>query len=369
VKNIVMIGTGLETHGGISTVVRTWREHGLFERFPVEYIATHRDGSALVKLGAAVNALLRFLWLVLTRPAAILHVHGASRASFWRKLPFMAIARAAGWRVVFHLHGGGFKRFYQKGCGPVGRRLVRWVLDGADAIVVVSERWGRWVREVTPNRSIVCIPNPVAFNAGANPVRGGALVVFCGRVEEGKGVYELLEATAAVARTIPEVRLEVAGDGETERLARRASELGIRAHVHLPGWIDAKRRDELLARATVFVLPSHAEGLPLAVLEAMSAGCAVVASSVGGIPDVITDGVDGILVPARDPKALAAALRRVLTDPATGTRLGSNARATVAAKYSPERAMERLENLYAGLGARRVPGPAATAARRLQEIS
>src|SRR5687767_15432227 len=155
-KRVVMIGTDPRTHGGISTVVRTWAEHGLFERWPVEYIATHRDGTKLEKLFAAMAGLLRFGWLILSQRAAILHVHGASRASFWRKLPFMALAHVAGWSVVFHLHGGGFKRFYQRGCGPIGRRLVRYCLDNAAAIVVVSERWARWVREVTPNRSITC---------------------------------------------------------------------------------------------------------------------------------------------------------------------------------------------------------------------
>lgn len=365
-KRVVMIGTDPSTRGGISAVVRTYREIGVFERWPVTYLSTHRDGGYLAKLATAVGALLRFGFLLLRHREGILHVHGASRASFWRKAPFMVLARAAGWPVVFHLHGGGFARFV-KSCGPRARALVRHFLDHAAAIVVVSDRWEAWMREATSNRNIVTIPNPVRFRPQAVAGRGGALIVFCGRCEEGKGVYELLEATASLVPLLPEVRLELAGDGELDRVERRASELGIRAHVHLPGWVDSDRRDALLARASVFVLPSHAEGLPVALLEAMAAGCPVVATKVGGIPDLVTDGVDGLLVPPRDPVALAAAIRRVLTDPALALRLGGNARATVAAHFSPERALERLEELYSGLGACRVPAPAAIA--RLQEIS
>lgn len=365
---ILMLGTDLATRGGISAVVRTWAEHGLFERWPVEYIATHRDGSWLAKLAIATRAFLRFAFLLLRHRDAVVHVHGASRASFWRKAPFMALAHLAGAPVVFHLHGGGFRRFYLRGCGPLGRRIVRHFLDRAAAVVVVSERWGRWIREVSTQREVVCIPNPVRFDPSASPQRTGSLIAFCGRIEAGKGVFELLEAIAALVPTMPELRLELAGDGDLAAVEKRASELGIRAHVHLPGWIDAQRRDELLARARVFALPSHAEGLPVAMLEAMSAGCAVVATAVGGIPDVVTDDVDGLLVPARDAEALARALRRVLTVDGLVARLGANARATVAARFSPERAMESLDTLYSGLGDRRAPARAATA-RRLQEIS
>lgn len=364
-----MLGTDMQTHGGISAVVRTWAEHGLFERWPVEYIATHRDGSRLRKLWVAAAAFLRFAWLLLRHRDAIVHVHGASRASFWRKVPFMALAHLAGAPVIFHLHGGGFRRFYLRGCGRLGRRVVRHFLDRAAAVVVVSERWARWIAEVSGNRRVVCIPNPVRRAADALPERRGSLVAFCGRVERAKGVFELIEAVARLVPTVPDVRLEIAGDGDLAGAARHASELGIRGHVHLLGWIDAGRRDRLLARARVFALPSHAEGLPVALLEAMSAGCAVVASGVGGIPDVVTDEADGLLVPARDARSLAGALRRALTEDALAARLGANARATVAARFSPERAMESLDTLYAGFGARRVPMRAASAARRLQEIS
>ena len=109
----------------------------------------------------------------------------------------------------------------------------------------------------TANRHIVCIPNPVSMPPLLGAARAGALVAFVGRCEKSKGIFDLLEAANEVRGTFSELRLECAGEGDLDEVQRRASELGLRAHLHLPGWIRRRRRDELLTRAAVFVLPSH----------------------------------------------------------------------------------------------------------------
>ena len=366
--HIVMAGTASATHGGISSVVNAWRAAGLFTRWPIDYVETHCDGTQLAKLAKALGAVFEMLALIARHRCALLHVHSASRASFWRKAVLMALARLAGWPYVFHLHGGGFARFHDRECGPLRRAAIRFFLDRAAAIVVVSDRWTRWMRTATSNRCIVCIPNPVAMPPALGAARAGSLIAFVGRCERSKGVYDLLEAVNEVRGTFPEVRLECAGDGDLEELQSQASQLGMRAHLHLPGWIGRRRREELLARAAVFVLPSHAEGVPVSLLEAMAAGCAVIATPVGGIPDVVRDGVNGLLVPAGDREALALAIHRLLIDRALAARLGREARATVARHHAPEISLACLDRLYAGLGVKR-EAPAPARAPRLQEIS
>jgi glycosyltransferase involved in cell wall biosynthesis len=366
---IVMVGTSPETHGGISAVVNAWRAGGLFARWAIDYVETHCDGTLWDKFACALHAVFLIAALAIRHRDALLHVHAASRASFWRKAVFMLLAMAAGWRYIFHLHGGGFARFYEKECGPMGRAVVRFFLDRATAIVVVSERWATWMRSITMNRRIVTLPNAVAVPAAFNAERSGALVAFVGRCEPGKGVLDLVEAIASLVPAIPSIRLEIAGDGDVDAVTLRAADLGIGAHVYLHGWVSKAQRDELLARATVFALPSHAEGLPLALLEAMAAGCPVVASAVGGVPDVVSHGVNGFLVAPQDPQLLAASLHRVLTDKPLAARLGSAARDTVEACYSIEKTLDSLEQLYAGLGGSRAPARAQPATRRLQEIS
>jgi glycosyltransferase involved in cell wall biosynthesis len=149
------------------------------------------------------------------------------------------------------------------------------------------------------------------------------------------------------------MRLVVGGVGDLDALRRRADELGIGQRVALPGWIDARAREMELARAQVFCLPSHAEGLPMAMLEAMAAGKAVVASTVGGIPEAIADGDNGLLVAPGDVAALTAALGALLRDGALRERLGGRARATVQQRFCTDVALARLSALYRELSAGR----------------
>ena len=367
-SRVVMVGTSIDTRGGISAVVASYRRAGLFSRWPIDYVDSHRDGSRFAKLACALRGLATLGWLALRHPHALLHVHVASRASFWRKCAFMTLARMAGWPVVFHLHGGGFADFYENAT-PAGRRVIRFFLDRAACIVTVSERWSTWVRGVTANRRVTCVPNAVAMPRVEPVRREESLIAFVGRCEASKGILDLIEALAEVRVAMPEARLECAGDGDLDALAGHADAFGVARSVRALGWIDPGCRDRLLARAAVFAFPSHAEGLPMSLLEAMAAGCPVVAASCGGIPDLVVDGVEGFLVPPGDVDALACALHRLLVDRALAERLGNEARATIARRYTAEAALERLEQLYTGLGVRRGSAPMPSPARRFQEIS
>ena len=164
----------------------------------------------------------------------------------------------------------------------------------------------------------------------------GPLAVYAGRLSRVKGVDVLLDAWAAVR----EGHLCIVGDGE-DRDALQAQAAGLR-RVRFHGAVADVA--PLVRAADVCVLPSRAEGLPVALLEGMSAGLAVVATAVGGTPDAIDDGVNGLLVPAGDPDALADALRRALGP--DGARLGERARARVLRSYSIDAVADRVLELY-----------------------
>ncbi len=189
-RMVVMLGTAFETRGGIAAVLASWRAAGLFRRWPVEYVETHCQGSRMDKLACAAGALVAFASLAL-RARAVLHVHCASRASFWRKSVFMILARFLRWPIVLHLHGGRFERFYAQECGALRKAIVRDFLAHADCVAVVSERWAAWVRSVVPEARVARIANPVALPSSVPLVRGGARIAFVGRCTEGKGIFDL----------------------------------------------------------------------------------------------------------------------------------------------------------------------------------
>ena len=170
-------------------------------------------------------------------------------------------------------------------------------------------------------------------------------VVMVANLRPEKGHDVLIDAAAHVLGRFPDARFELVGSGpEHGALAALANTRGVSHAVSFPGHCDAV--PERLAAADVFVLPSRSEALPNALLEAMAAGLPVVASSVGGIREVLDEGKTGLLVPAGDSRALADALIRLMGDGALAERLGAAARAHVETRYSFDRMVTSFEQIY-----------------------
>ena len=199
------------------------------------------------------------------------------------------------------------------------------------------------------NAHTVCLSHPVAHEAPAQSARGN-LVLFLGRMEAGKGIFDLLEAVAALRGAVPDVRLVCAGDGDRIAVARYAERLGIAEAVKFTGWVGPSGKRALFETASVFALPAYDASLPVSLPEAMAAGVPVVASSVGGIPEIVSDGVSGFLVAPGDKASLERALRKLLTDAALAARIGAAGRETARLRFAPERALAPLDEIYAWLG-------------------
>ena len=168
----------------------------------------------------------------------------------------------------------------------------------------------------------------------------GFLVGYLGALEDKKGIEDLLQA--AEASGVPRVQVALAGEGSlASRLSGRCLLLGQLADPR-----------PFLRALDVFAFPSHQEALPFAVLEAMAASRPVVATRVGGIPEAVEDRVSGLLVPPRDPPALAAALRRLAEEPGLARALGQAARARVERDFSAAGMVERTLAVYRRLDKR-----------------
>lgn len=176
-----------------------------------------------------------------------------------------------------------------------------------------------------------------------------------GRLVSAKGFDVALEAVAALAPRHPRLSLAIAGAGpERERLERMARELGIETRVAFEGWIDPIDVSARMAAASVVVLPSRREGLPVVAIEAAWAGRPVVASDVSGMREVVVDGRTGLLVGAEDRDALAAAIGEIGRDPERARRMGAEARRHAEQRFSREGMMDAYEVLYARLADRTV---------------
>ncbi len=256
--------------------------------------------------------------------------------------------------------------------GPTAQEpRLRATVDGWSAwlsrrLVAPSEEMAAAFREAfhLPRGRFRVIPNapaaqpaPPGFDReGFRRALGGddtrRLVVTIARLQREKGVADLIVAAGRLRDRFEGLRFAVAGSGaEEDSLRRQVEEAGLADTVQLLG----TRSDvgSLLAAADVFCLPSHREGLPISLLEAMQAGLACVATRVGGIPDLVSDGVDGLLVDPADVDDLVMALDRVLRDADLTNAMGTRARVLVAERYSIAAAAAAYAELYdelAGLG-------------------
>jgi len=222
------------------------------------------------------------------------------------------------------------------------------MLEHADAVVTLSS--GSAARLRNAARRVHVVPN--APGTGAKPRLGDPhappSLLFLGRLDARKGVHLLVDAFGALHAERPDVRLVLAGDGpEGPRLARGIHSLGLAHAVELPGWLDDAEKAAALQRATCFVLPSIVEGMPLALLEAMAGGVAIVATAVGSVPETV--GGAGIVVPPGDATALAEAVRRVVDDPALARTLGETGRRRVDERYSARHFEQGLAAVYDGV--------------------
>ena len=355
-RSVLMVGTDLAGKGGIRAVVQGYLDGGLFERVAGVYIATHRYGSVRTKLTAAIGGWWRVARALRKLDAPLVHVQMASRASFWRKSVVCLMARAAGRPYVVHLHGGEFLQFYQQESGPLARGAIRQVLANAALVIAVSEIWRERVLKICPTAAVEVLTNAVALpdltrrRAELERTEVAPTVLFLGDINRGKGTFDLLRAFAQVAGRFPHLRLVCGGVGSIEEVRRLAAQLGVAERLDCPGWLDPERKRAALEAATIFALPSYAEGMPMALLEAMSWGLAAVATPVGGIPQVVTDDRNGLLIAAGDVDGLAAALTRLMSDPALRQRLGAAGRDTIESGFALPTTLARLTQIYRRFG-------------------
>lgn len=356
-KTIVMIGPSYASQGGMASVVNNLRAAGLFERCAITYLHTHVEGSKLAKLHVAIVAWLRFAGLLLGGHVALLHAHVPRRNAFWRKTLFIVLARLAGCPYVVHLHSGGFMHFYRHEIGPVRRFLVRFVLDHAARIIVLSSQWKQALEDITHNTRLVTVYNFVAPQATGTRAKQPNSLLFLGRLNQEKGFFDLLHAVKLLRADFPDVMLYCGGMGDEVQVQRSLRELNIERHVRLLGWVDGEVKQRLLAQAAVFVLPSYVEGVPMGILEAMAHSVAVVATDVGGIPDVIDSSIEGLLVKPGDVQSLTYALAKVLRNGVLRDRMGEAGRRRVLRRFSAATVLPVLEKMYREITADRPETP------------
>ncbi|WP_375686956.1 glycosyltransferase family 4 protein [Pseudooceanicola sp. LIPI14-2-Ac024] len=287
-------------------------------------------------------------------PDMIHHIHVAGRGSTARKLILTSAARHMGARHVLHLHDYDYRADYLARPGWQ-QAAVRAMFQGADKVIVLGAGDRDLVRDllrVPPERIAIaynCVPDP-----GPRPARPGGdapvHILFLGQLGPRKGTPELLSALAHPGMAGRSWRATIAGNGPVADYREMAVTLGLGDRVYMPGWVSEAEVRSLCQAADILVLPSHAEGFAMAVLEGLSHGLAVITTRVGAHEDLLRHDDTCVFVPVGEPAALASAMAGLIDHPAHRQRIGAAGRDLFLSRLDIRSYATRLADIYAGLG-------------------
>ena len=350
---VIMLGPMPPLVGGMANVMDCLCGGELAQRYRVTAInngKTTREGR-LLRTGMAAQGRLigRLIGGILAGRGRVVHIHTCSGVAFWRDCIHALVAKLLGSRVVWHVHGGMFDEFAHK-LHPIPKALMRFALENASATIALSQGWVRRLKVLAPNANWYAIPNGVPV-PNRIPFRNcRSVFLFLGNLGRMKGGLDLIEAGGLASRRGFTGRIDLGGketaQGDRSLFEKRIGELDCSDVVRLIGVVSGDAKVQALSDAACIVLPSYAEGLPMAILEGMAYGLPVISTKVGAIPEVITDGVEGFLIEPGDVEALADRMVRLDTDSALRQRMGEAARARVMKRYSLHAMVDQITAVY-----------------------
>ena len=356
VIRIAHVALQLET-GGLERLLAEFARHADRRRFSLHFVTLGPRGRIAVDIescgwpvtaleappGVRPSVVYRLARLFRDERIDLVHTHNTKPLLYAG--PAARLARVRG--GIHTCHGE------RRGATRRHNILFRLAARCTDRVICVSENSTRLChREGIDPRLIQTIWNGIDRErfGFTGPVADGP-AVFVGRLSPEKDVATLLKAVAIVVGRLPSFRLQLAGQGPcAAELAQLAGALGIGEHVRFVG--EVADVPGLLRRASLFVLPSLTEGLPVAVLEAMACGLPVVATRVGGTPEAVVDGRSGLLVPPGDPEQLADALIRVGRDVGSALRMGLAGRRRIEEYFDVRTMVSRYESVYRDIAGR-----------------
>ena len=344
-KRILMVGPSRNMQGGVITVVNSYFDIGIDEKLNIKYVETLIDGNYLKKINQFFKATISILFSM--KNTDIVHIHMASRGSFLRKGIVVLISKIFNKKIIIHLHGAEFMVFYNYECNKLIKRYIRYIFDKSDKVISLSESWKKDLTQIVNPEKIRVVPNGVLINNEDNEKDyKDKVVLFLGRLGERKGIFDLIDVIREIVNIHKDSMFIIAGDGEIEKVKNLCSNYNLNKNVRVLGWVDGEDKIELLKNATVYVLPSYNEGMPMSILEAMSFSIPVVSTYVGGIPEVINNGVDGLLIEPGNKESLKQKLLQLLNSESERELIGKKAKEKIDKKFNLVKISDKLLEIY-----------------------
>jgi len=309
-KKVLVVATSSSTRGGITAVINAHQKSSFWEKWNCTWIETHIDKSILHKIVFFLFAFLKYLYFLAS--SSLVHIHLSGPVSAIRKYIFLVIAKIFKKPIIIHFHAFSSKSSIPKS----HKNLYKIIFGMADKIIVLSDNWRRGlIKDFKYNSEKVnVIQNPCPIIDKKNKTASKKIILYAGTLNPRKGYLDLIRSFSKIAIDYSDWKLVLAGNGEIQKGKNLAKKLNILDQVVFTGWISGEVKHEVFSEASIFCLPSYAEGFPMAVLDAWAYHLPVISTPVGGIPDVAIDGDNILLCNPGDIDCLEKSIRCIIED-------------------------------------------------------
>ncbi|MBN2001345.1 glycosyltransferase family 4 protein [candidate division KSB1 bacterium] len=315
---------------------------------PDGYAASFRRNVFLsaISYSYSVWFFFKFLFLLTFWHFDIIHIHTVDYTSFWEKCPFILAARFRRIAVVLHIHAASFDAFYRDS-SPRIKKWIRYFLKICNRLIVLSASWGKFFSGIVGPEKICVVPNGIDLRPfKIDSVPRQKAVLFLGEISRRKGIDDFLHAVALVQSLGHSFIYHIVGPGEIDRAQQIARGLGLGDGLTFWGPLTGVDKNRLLLSSSCFVLPSHAEGLPISILEAFACGLAVISTRVGGIPELIVEEENGFLLQPGDVASLAKCIVRIMTENKLARRMAEKNLKLAGELYDINKCARSIDQIY-----------------------
>lgn len=359
-STVLLCGPPQSAVGGGPTHIRNMLASPLNNRYKLIHLETGSRGTESPareerlhrKLFRIFTSPIVLAWQILYAWPTIVHLNSAmDNKAFWRDAVYLLICKLLWRKVVFQLHGGSLDTLC---VNKWMECLARFVFYLADAVVILANSEKRDFEQRGITNGLVVIPNGVdvsQYRGNEERLHSGRVqrLAYLGRLVREKGIFEAIEAIEILhaEERFKEIELRIAGSGTARKeIEKYLNDHRLGGSIKLVGPVHDKEKVSFLREADVFILPSYQEGVPYSILESLAAGTPVIATNVGGIPDIMVDGVHGILIKPKDPGGIVRAVHTLSISRDALRVMSSNCIEWASRKLGLERLATQFEELY-----------------------
>lgn len=352
ILRVITVGNAPSVKGGITSVIsqilsHNWNEQGI----EMSFIPTFEGGNTVRKVWAFIKGYLQLQKACKKGLVDVVHIHMSHNGSFTRKYIIHKLCKKYGVADIIHLHSSGFVEFYDNS-DESRKGKIRELLTGCNCVVALGKEWEQRVKRIAPKAKIQVMNNTVHIPEICTNQNSDCInFLYLGVLVKRKGVIDLLKAIKNLKDNgildEKKVAFNIGGTGECEdELKNYVKENSLTSHVNFLGWVAGEEKAKQLQANQVLVLPSYNEGLPIAILEAISYGMPVVATNVGSVEEAVHDGVNGFLYQAGDVDALTESLRRMICSPEFRIKMADASRMLARNEFNDTQYFDSLDTLY-----------------------